>query len=273
MSKSAVAPHANNAGPSSVKERVEARLSAVWLELLRSAVERALARAWPVAVQDLEQEVATAPRHQGPAPGSIGRASGGCGCGFVAVPQRGPAALWTAQPTFINGSCRYDTRRYLPSLKLRNNTAMTNCTSLLRSWGDRFRIFHETEGRPARAKDDEWALIIPGRRGFVAVWGQDRLVACTNATATTKRLLASVPGSVIVQSGDDGANITFPPEHLDTVAVILRLRRKRRYTPAQRQAAAARLARVRPKPLSGSTFSTQIPPISPPAGENPSQGE
>jgi hypothetical protein len=143
---------------------------------------------------------------------------------------------------------------------------MSNCTNLLHRYGTRFRVFNEVEGRPARTRDDEGELIIPGRSGFVAVWGQALLVACTHATATTRRVLEHVPGSVVVQNGDDGANIAFGPEYLDTVAAILRLRRNRRYTPAQRQAAAARLEKVRPKPLSDGAVSTQKPPISPPAG-------
>jgi hypothetical protein len=144
-----------------------------------------------------------------------------------------------------------------------------NCTNLLRSWGDRYRVYNEIEGRRARAKDDAWDLVLLGRAGFVAVWGQGLLVACTRSTATTKRVLAAVPGAVVAQDGDDGANVVFPAEHLDTVADILRLRRKRQYTPAQREAAAARLARVRPKTLNRGSVSRQIPPISPSSGENP----
>jgi hypothetical protein len=145
---------------------------------------------------------------------------------------------------------------------------------LLRSWRDRFRVYNEIEGRPARARDDPWDLVLVGRRGFVALWGRDgRFIAATRSTATTRRLLATIPDAAVVQDASDGANITFSAEHLDTVAQILRLRRKRQYTPAQRQAAAARLAKVRPKPLSGASFSRQIPPIDPPAGENPARTE
>jgi hypothetical protein len=142
-----------------------------------------------------------------------------------------------------------------------------DCAHLLQNWGDRYRVFHEIEGRPAHARDDPWDLVLVGRSGSVALWcNGGQLVAITNAAATTRRLLAAVPGAKLVQDGDDGANIAFGPEYLDTVAAILRLRRNRRYTPAQRQAAAARLEKVRPKPLSGGAVSTQKPPISPPAG-------
>jgi hypothetical protein len=150
---------------------------------------------------------------------------------------------------------------------------MSNCVHLLKQFGGRFKVFNEVEGRPARVRDDAWDLILVGRSGFVAVWGAGLLVACTHSTATTKRLLATVPDSVIVQDGADGANVTFPAEHLDAVAVVLKLRRKRQYTPAQRQAASARLAKVRPKTLSGVSVSTQISTISSPVGKNPAGAE
>jgi hypothetical protein len=146
---------------------------------------------------------------------------------------------------------------------------MSHCVHLLKQFGGRFKVFNEVEGRPAHARDDDWDLTLLGRSGFVAVWGEGLLVACTHSTTTTKRLLAAVPDSVVVQDGSDGANIAFPAEHLDAVAAILKLRRKRQYTAAQRQAASARLAKVRPKTLSGSAFSPQIPPIDPAGGGNP----
>ena len=92
-------------------------------------------------------------------------------------------------------------------------------------------------------------MILLGRAGCVAPWayapprGDGALVACTNSLLTTKRLLAAVPGCRLVQDGADGANVVFPVEHLDTVAGVLRLRRRRRYTPAQRLELAARLSK------------------------------
>jgi hypothetical protein len=142
-----------------------------------------------------------------------------------------------------------------------------NCINLLHRYGTRYKVFNEVERRPARAKDDPWDHVLVGRNGSVALWSYDgRLVAITHSLVMTKRLLEKVPGAKKVQDGDDGANIAFESEHLDVVALILRLRRKRQYTPAQRQLASAHLAKVRPKPLNGGSVSTQIPPIDPPAG-------
>jgi hypothetical protein len=66
--------------------------------------------------------------------------------------------------------------------------------------------------------------------------------------------------------GAGRCRIPFPPEHPDTVAVILRLRRKRR-------AESARLAKLRPKTLSGVTFSSRIRQIDLPVGSNPAGAE
>jgi hypothetical protein len=126
------------------------------------------------------------------------------------------------------------------------------CTDLRQLAGDRFRVWNEPEARRARKTDDRWDLILLGRAGSVAPWayapprGSGALVACTNSAITTRRLLDAVPGSVIVQEGSGGANFVFPAEHLDTVAGILRLRRRRRYTPEQRQELVARLRKPTP---------------------------
>jgi hypothetical protein len=148
------------------------------------------------------------------------------------------------------------------------------CTNLLHRYGHRYKVFHDIEGRPAKPRDDPWDHVLVGSRGDVVPWGRDgRLAAITHSLVTTKRLLAAIPDAKVEQDGDDGANITFEPEHLDVVAAILKLRRKRQYTPTQREAAAARLAKVRPKPLpkplNGGSVSTQIPPIDRSAGGNP----
>jgi hypothetical protein len=146
---------------------------------------------------------------------------------------------------------------------------LNSCTDLRRLAAGHYRVHNENAGRRAYEGDDPWDLILPGRAGFVAPWayvpprGSGALVACTNSTVTTKRLLTTIPGCAIDQDGADGANVAFPAEYLDAVAAILRLRRRRQYTPEQRQAAAARLAAVRPQTLSGVAVSPQILPIGP----------
>jgi hypothetical protein len=144
---------------------------------------------------------------------------------------------------------------------------MSNCVHLLKRSGNRYRVFNEIEGRQAFARDDPWDLVLPGRSGFVAAWGDDRLVACTHSTITTRRILAAVEGAVIVQDGDDGANIAFPAERLDVVAPILRLRRRRQ------AAAADHLRKFAFNPRLQVAVSPQIPPIDPAGGGKPHRGE
>jgi hypothetical protein len=90
-----------------------------------------------------------------------------------------------------------------------------------------YRPINEHTGKLARLDDDPWNLVLPGRAGFVAPWDRERLVACTWNVQTTRRILATVPDAIVTQDGDDGANITFPVEQLDSVAGVLRLRKKR----------------------------------------------
>jgi hypothetical protein len=102
------------------------------------------------------------------------------------------------------------------------------------------RVQNESHGRKAHERDDSWNLIIPGRAGFVTPWGylpprgSGLLVACTNSSVTTRRLLAAVPGARVVQDGSDGQAVTFAPEHLDVVAGLLGLWRKRVLSAEQR---------------------------------------
>jgi hypothetical protein len=93
--------------------------------------------------------------------------------------------------------------------------------------------------RPARQYDDPWELVLPGAAGFVAPQGGEHLLACTRHRLTTARILATVPGAVITQDGSDGQNVKFPARHLDEVAGILRLRRRKEVSEAERERLAA----------------------------------
>jgi len=113
----------------------------------------------------------------------------------------------------------------------------------LRRESARYPVRNELEGRAAHQRDDPWDLVLPGWAGFVAPWGRigagapsgTTLVACTHSVVTTRRLLATVSGARVVQDGSDGQNVTFAVEHLDAVAAVLRLRRVKVVTEAERQ--------------------------------------
>src|SRR5687768_16029098 len=109
---------------------------------------------------------------------------------------------------------------------------MTTCFDL-RDYGDRYRVWNELEDRTAHKTDDPWDLILPGRSGFVAPYGGDQLLACTNSRLTTGRLVATVPEALVTQDGTDGQNIRFHARHLDAVADLLGLRKRRQASPQQ----------------------------------------
>jgi hypothetical protein len=91
----------------------------------------------------------------------------------------------------------------------------------------RYRVWNEAESRPSRKADDPWDLVAKGRSGFIAPWGPDTLVACTNRRTTTDAILRAVPGSYVAQDGADGQNVVFPADRVGVVVKILRVRIRR----------------------------------------------
>jgi hypothetical protein len=61
-------------------------------------------------------------------------------------------------------------------------------------------------------------LVARGRSGFIAPWGPDTLVACTNRRTTTERLLRAVQSAVVAQDGTDGQNVVVPADRVGVVA-------------------------------------------------------
>jgi hypothetical protein len=121
----------------------------------------------------------------------------------------------------------------------------TTCIDLRQRFGNRFQVRNELEACRAHVADDPWDLVIQGRTGFVAPWGGDTLVACTRHVLTTRRIIEAVPGSVVVQDGQDGQNVTFDTVHFDTVAAILGLRKRRRLSEAHRKRLVEQVASFR----------------------------
>lgn len=97
--------------------------------------------------------------------------------------------------------------------------------------GKRYRIGHD-ESRDAEHGDgsravDLWLLILPGARGHVYPHSDKLLGVATNTAGPTAKAIASLPGVEIVQQGDDGWNMTFPPALLPKVANLIKLRTRR----------------------------------------------
>jgi hypothetical protein len=89
---------------------------------------------------------------------------------------------------------------------------------------------------------DPWLQMIPCRHGHIYPHGGEYLAASTNHRGSIAKRLAASIGVRISQDGDDGINAVFHEMDFDTVAAILKPKRRRRLTPAQ---IAQRIERLR----------------------------
>jgi len=114
-----------------------------------------------------------------------------------------------------------------------------NIINLRERFGRRFKIdvdpaYHAQYGRHARV-DDPHYQIIPGGRGHVYAWDTSTLAASTNTSGSTATRLKTLPGVKTWQDGTDGCTVLFPVELFDQVAGLLKLRRRRQVTDAERK--------------------------------------
>lgn len=116
---------------------------------------------------------------------------------------------------------------------------MNSIISLRERFGGEFKIEMEegyfAQYGPDARIDDPHYQIIPGGRGHVFAWNGDQLAASSNTAGSTATKLKRLPFVRIFQDGSDGSTVIFPMRHLDEVASILRLRRKRRVTDDERK--------------------------------------
>jgi hypothetical protein len=105
---------------------------------------------------------------------------------------------------------------------------MPSCIDLIDRYGDRYKIVSEDGSRTS----DPWLQILLCRRGHICPYGGQLLMACTDRRYrhVTSQLLA-VPSARICQDADDGINLTFHVDDFDTVAEIMRPRKRRKISP------------------------------------------
>lgn len=125
--------------------------------------------------------------------------------------------------------------------EIHSNTARVSppCIDLAARFGRDYRVIreesYEAERPENRNGERVWLLVIPGRLGHVSPWDETQLLACTYCAGKTAKLLRRLPYAIVWQDGDDGANFIFPVEKFPEVAAILRLRRRRKLSPAARR--------------------------------------
>jgi len=113
---------------------------------------------------------------------------------------------------------------------------------------NRDESYHAEHGERGRSSAP-WLWVIPCLHGHVFPFGSGLLAASTDRRGGIARRVAALPGCHVHQDGDDGLTVVFPVAMFETVAAILKPRRRRRWSEAER---AKRLA-------SGSLFRSTSP--------------
>jgi hypothetical protein len=122
------------------------------------------------------------------------------------------------------------------------------CINLLERWGRSYRIAFDASYDPKgvrRDKLDPWYMTIPCRYGTVYPVGGDRLAVEVDYRPHIAKRLAALPGVVLSQNGDMEKTFSFPVAMFEAVAAIVRPRRRRQVSEAQRQIGRAALAQYR----------------------------
>ena len=130
------------------------------------------------------------------------------------------------------------------------------CINLQEQFGTRYRVTFDAAYSPKhvpRDKLDPWAMQIPCQRGIVYPHGGDVLVAEVEGRRVTANRLRQLDCTTTYQEGDSFLAVTFHAADFDEVAAIMKPRRRRQVSDAERQ----RLASIgfqqtaQPAPVSG----------------------
>jgi len=127
-----------------------------------------------------------------------------------------------------------------------------SCLNLRDLYGDRYKVAIE-ENLPSK---DPWLLVLLCESGHICPWGPNLLAACTSSRGSIAKRLTALPIATVEQNGSDGINVSFHVDHFDKIAAIMKPRRRRRMSEAQRLVAAERLREYQFKPAAQPPHST-----------------
>lgn len=119
------------------------------------------------------------------------------------------------------------------------NDRPQSCPHLRALYGRQYRVEYEPSyfvDRSRRTVEDPWLMIIPGHYGHVFPWSQDQLAVSVDGHPKMAGQIRRLPSCTVVQDGDDGElTAAFAPANLVKVAQIVRLKRKRQISDAERR--------------------------------------
>ena len=102
-------------------------------------------------------------------------------------------------------------------------------------FGSKYRIQQEQGSKLT----DPAAWLVPAKHGHFYSAGKALIGVSTNTRGGIARQIAKLAGVTVVQDGDDGINAVFAPDIFATVARIMRPKRRKVLSDAQRAALAA----------------------------------
>ncbi len=110
--------------------------------------------------------------------------------------------------------------------------------NLKKRFGLRFKVeyeesYHADRGVRTRL-EDPWLMIVPCENGHICPWGGSTLAACTNVNGPVANRLRKLSYATVAQDGDDGVNVVFNAKHFDEVTTIMKPRRRRQVSEAER---------------------------------------
>ena len=123
----------------------------------------------------------------------------------------------------------------------------TQSINMRECFGDRFKIGHDPaydKERPEfRAQEEPWLQLILCQNGEIGPSGGEHLLACTKNRGTVATRLEALDCVVVVQDAYDGTNMKFHIRDFEAVAKLMRPRKRRRLSEAQREVAVERLTK------------------------------
>ncbi len=130
---------------------------------------------------------------------------------------------------------------------------MDECINLKARFGARWKVKYEESYAAERGERaysaDPWLMIVACQYGEIYPHGGEMLGVSTKRRGPITKRIAELPFIKITQDGDDGINAIFHVKNIEEVVAIVKPRRRRQYTPEQKQALAERGAAFRFLPL------------------------
>src|SRR6266704_6345924 len=122
-----------------------------------------------------------------------------------------------------------------------------NCLNLRELFGNTYRITFDEAYSPAHVphdKRDPWMMQLPctGRGVTIYPQGGNVLAVEVDGRRNIAKKLAALPGLRLWQEGDRKRTWLFDVSLFPQVAAIVQLKRRRQFTPEQREAMRQRLA-------------------------------